>query len=63
MKANGVRIKFRDALCIKSAEFWLELGQPGQALLELQRLSGDAKAHPWAFSVFVCALKAARALA
>ena len=37
----------KDAVRIKSAEFWLKLGEPGRALLELQRLPMRAWNHPW----------------
>jgi hypothetical protein len=49
MKSNQMRLG--DAVKIKSAEFWLELGQPVQALLELQDLPGSASRHPWAIQV------------
>jgi hypothetical protein len=47
MKITGVEINLADALRIKSAEYWLQLGQPTQALSELQRLSRKARPHPW----------------
>jgi hypothetical protein len=51
MKITGIEINLADALRIKSAEYWLQLGQPTQALLELQRLSRKARPHPWAYKV------------
>jgi len=56
MKIAGVKINLSDALYVKSAEFWLQLGQPSQALLELRRLSQRGRPHPWASKVFVSAL-------
>ncbi len=47
MSDRSEAIRFRDALHLKSAEFWLRLGQPAQAWEELQRLSPDARKHPW----------------
>ena len=40
------RLTFKDAIRIKSAEFWLKLGQPAQALSELQRLPRSLWNHP-----------------
>jgi hypothetical protein len=40
-----------DAIRIRSAELWLEVGQPKEALRELQRLSPAAWRHPWAARV------------
>jgi hypothetical protein len=54
------RIRIGDALRIKSAEFWLKLGQPLQASLELQKLTNGARGHPWASKVFHSAYRAAR---
>lgn len=41
-------MRFRDALRVKSAEFWLKLGEPYPALLELQHLPDRIQTHPWA---------------
>jgi hypothetical protein len=51
MKADGMKIDLRDALRVRSAEFWLKLGQPAPALLELEQLSRGAQSHPWASEV------------
>ncbi len=40
-------LRQRDAMRVKSAERWLRLGEPRQALLELQRLTRQAWNHPW----------------
>ncbi len=60
MNHAGEPIRFRDALHIKSAEFWLRLGQPAQAQEELQRLSSDARKHPWTNRVLAKVLLACR---
>ncbi len=53
-------MKLRDAVLVKSAEYWLELGQPAEALLELQKLTLRAQAHPWSTTVLRRAFLAAR---
>ncbi len=53
-------MKLGDAVLVKSAEYWLELGQPVQALLELQKLTSPAQAHPWSTTVLRKAFRAAR---
>ncbi len=55
-------MRFGDALRIQSAEFWLKLGQPVPALMELQRLGPKAQNHPWAREVFQQAQQAVRSL-
>lgn len=49
------RIALVDALHVQSAELWLRLGEPLQALRELERLSRRARRHPWAEAVFMAA--------
>jgi hypothetical protein len=39
-------VSFQDAVRIQSAEFWLRLGQPREALGELQRLPRRLWDHP-----------------
>ena len=51
VKRLQVRIQLGYALRIKSAELWLRLGLPLQALLEPQELPPEAQQHPWAASV------------
>ncbi len=58
MKIHLVRIALDDALRLKSAEFWLQLGEPLQAFRELTRLSRHATKHPWAANVWLLALRA-----
>jgi hypothetical protein len=51
----------REALPVRSAELWLQLGQPDRALEELQTLPETARQHPWprrvSFDVAVAALR------
>ncbi len=60
MKVVGSHLPLRDALLIKSAEFWLKLGQPVQALLELEQLPANVQEHPWARMVLQSALEEGR---
>lgn len=53
-------MKLHCALRVKSAEFWLKLGQPAAALLELQRLPKHAQTHPWATAVWSAVQQAVR---
>lgn len=41
-------ISLKDAVLLKSAELWLLLGEPMEALLELQRLPDNVRRHPQA---------------
>ena len=43
--ASGLPL--REAISVRSAEYWLQLGQPDQALRELQTLSETASQHDW----------------
>jgi len=52
MKRPKVQWPIEDALHVKSAELWLEIGEPVQAMLELQKLPIRAREHPWAAQVF-----------
>ena len=47
MKRVRTNLRLKDAVIVKSAEMWLTLGEPRQALLELQRLTRHAWRHPW----------------
>ncbi len=57
-KRGEPKLRLRDALRVKSAELWLEVGEPTEALLELQRLTKRAWKHPWAVRVFESATEA-----
>ncbi len=37
----------REAIPVRSAEFWLQMGYPELALEELQTLPETARRHPW----------------
>ncbi|HYG34357.1 MAG TPA: hypothetical protein VEC99_06210 [Clostridia bacterium] len=45
---TGERLSLGHALRIKSAEYWLKLGEADLALRELEALSSSAWSHPWA---------------
>jgi len=51
MKNRHEPIPLKTAVRVKSAELWLKLGEPMQALRELQRLSYRDRRHPWAMRV------------
>ena len=46
MRAAKTNLKKKDALRVKTAQKWLGLGKPAQALRELQRLTKRAWKHP-----------------
>ncbi len=54
----GVRIALKDAIHVKGAEFWLKLGEPYEALQELDQIRWRTKIHPWATFTFIAALRA-----
>jgi hypothetical protein len=45
-----------NALLVKSAEYWLKLGQPFRALVELEKLPKAVENHPWALRVLGAAI-------
>jgi hypothetical protein len=47
MKKPKSDLRLKDAVRVKSAEMWLKMGEPLQALLELQPLTKKAWKHPW----------------
>jgi len=47
MKAAEAKLPFPDALRLMSAELWLRLGEPVEALMELEKLTKRAAKHPW----------------
>ena len=57
MKHSLKGISLKDALHIKAAEFWLLLGQPMEAVAELQKLKRQAWKAAWTISVFRCAAR------
>jgi len=48
---SETKLRFRDAWRVKSAEFWMRIGEPSQAWLELQTLPKKARHHPRAAKV------------
>ena len=52
MRTVKTNLSIKDAVRVKSAEMWLKLGEPLQALQELQRLTRKAWKHPWTENVF-----------
>jgi hypothetical protein len=48
------------SLQIKSAEYWLRLGEPDQALRELERLPARSWGHGWALKTRIAAMGALR---
>lgn len=60
MKAGQWSIALEDAIRIKSAEFYVKLGNPSLALGELERVTRKARRHPWAARVFACAFQTSR---
>jgi len=51
MRAAKTNLKKKDARRVHTAEIWLGLGKPRQALAELQLLTRCAWRHPWSEQV------------
>ena len=51
-------LRLRDALPIRSAEYWLQLGAPELALKELAKLPESTRRHAWSMRVQLHALHA-----
>ncbi len=49
-----------DALRVRSAEYWLGLGQADEAALELAKVSDLSKKHRWVVRTMVSASRALR---
>ena len=58
-KADRHGLALRDALLVKQAEHWLQLGEPVQALNQLQSLPASAEMNTWVLKVHVAAIHAA----
>ena len=56
----GGRLSRCHALRVKSAEYWLTLGEEDEAVRELESLPKSAWNHPWAVTTRVAALEALR---
>ena len=50
-RSRQIGISLQNAVRLRSAELWLQLGQPMQALTELQRLPFRIRRHPKAMRV------------
>jgi len=53
-------ITFDDAIRIKTAELWIKLGQPEQAILELRSLPEQLQHHSWVLKTHLAAIRACR---
>ena len=62
VNAQMNEIELEVAIRIKSAEFWLKLGHPDLALLELKGLPGRLKKHPCVLSTHLAVIRASREL-
>ena len=51
-------LPLRDAIPVRSAEYWLQMGEPDLALKELQTLPESAQRHTWPLRVRLNALNA-----
>ena len=60
LTATGLPL--RAALPVRSAEYWLQLGQPSLALTELASLPDAVRRHEWPMRVRLAALNAANPL-
>lgn len=49
---HGEELPLEDAMRLKSAELWLEVRQPLNALKELLRVTESAWEHPWSVRLF-----------
>ena len=56
-------LRLREALPVRCAEYWLQLGQPDLALKELETLPRTVRQHPWPLRVQLAALTASNSLA
>jgi hypothetical protein len=59
-KADRHGLPLHDAWRIKQAEYWLQLGEPVQALDQLKTLPTSAEKNRWALKVHLAAMHAAR---
>ena len=56
-------LRLREALPVRSAEYWLQLGQSDLALKELETLPETVRQHPWPLRVQLAARHALNAFA
>ncbi|MGH7869520.1 MAG: hypothetical protein ACREP9_18275 [Candidatus Dormibacteraceae bacterium] len=57
---EAIDFSLQHALKLKAAEFWLRLGDPAQALIEIQTLSEKLQKHPQVLKVQLTAIGAMR---
>jgi len=51
MRVAKTNLRKKDARRVQTAEMWLGIGRPRQAIVELQRLTKRAWQHPWSEQV------------
>ena len=56
----SAELSFEDALRLKSAELWIRLGQPDQAIREIKRLPENLQKHASVLKAHLAAVRAAR---
>jgi len=61
-QTTAVGLPLREALPVRSAEYWLQLGQPALVLKELETPPETARLHPWSLRVHVAVLHATNAI-
>jgi hypothetical protein len=59
-QVQAPHLPINDALPIKSAEYWLKLGEADQALRELEALPSRIWTHRWALKTRIAAMGALR---
>jgi len=57
-QSTAAGLPLREALPVRTAEFWLQLGQPHLALKQLETLPETARHHPWPLRVHLATLHA-----
>ena len=57
---KGRSLTIQDSLLIKAAEYWLKLGEPDQALRELEALPSKSWKCGWALRTRIAAMGALR---
>jgi len=57
---KGRNLASQDSLQIKAAEYWLKLGEPDQALKELEGLQSRIYTHRWALKPRFAAIEVLR---
>jgi hypothetical protein len=60
VQGPGGNLRLRAALRVKAAEYWLKLGEPAQAIMELQGLAEELRKNPWVLRISLSAMRAIR---